>query len=143
MTHGSDSSSTRHDHTRHPGKNTAIDGFDLNVEPSVQNQPKTIRKWRSRDTIENTRMEPRTVRSISLTLQEEAASVTFRKKTLLPIDACLNALQRELPSLARSSLHRLYYRHGISQLPKAGNQNHEKKRHFKHYPMGYHHIDTS
>lgn len=104
--------------------------------------PKTVRKWRSRDTVEDTRMGPKAARSTSLTPLEEAAAITFRQKTLLPLDDCLHALQREIPSLTRSSLHRLYQRHGISQLPKAGDQKREKQR-FKRYPIGYLHIDIS
>ncbi len=104
--------------------------------------PKTVRKWRNRETIEDTRMGPRAPRSMSLTPWEEAAAVTFRQKTLLPLDDCLHALQRAIPSLTRSSLHRLYQRHGISQLPKDTGQKREKKP-FKSYPIGYLHIDIS
>jgi len=43
----------------------------------------------------------------SLTSLEEAAAITFRQKTLLPLDDCLHALQGEIPALTRSSLHRL------------------------------------
>ncbi|WP_346796051.1 IS481 family transposase [Halomonas sp. Bachu 37] len=104
--------------------------------------PKTVRKWRHRDTVEDTRMGPSAPRSTSLTPLEEAAAVTFRQKTLLPLDDCLHALQREIPTLSRSSLHRLYQRHGISQLPRDNRQKREKKP-FKRYPIGYLHIDIS
>ncbi|SHF59140.1 hypothetical protein SAMN02745148_03052 [Modicisalibacter ilicicola DSM 19980] len=40
--------------------------------------PKTVRKWRSRDSVEDTRMGPKAARSTSLTPLEEAAAVTFR-----------------------------------------------------------------
>ncbi|MBZ5876241.1 hypothetical protein [Chromohalobacter israelensis] len=142
MTHGSASSSTRHDHARHPSRDTAIDGFGRGVEPTLRHQPKTVRKWRSRDSVEDTRMGPKAARSTSLTPLEEAAAITFRQKPLLPLDDCLHALQREIPSLTRSSLHRLYQRHSISQLPKVDDQKREKQ-HFKHYPIGYLHIDIS
>jgi hypothetical protein len=79
---------------------------------------------------------------MSLTPLEEAAAVTFRQKTLLSLDDCLHALQREIPSLTRSSLHRLYQRHGISQLPRDSRQKREKKP-FKRYPIGYLPIDIS
>lgn len=104
--------------------------------------PKTVRKWRSRTSVEDVRMGPKAARSTSLTPLEEAAAITFRQKTLLPLDDCLHALQREIPSLTRSSLHRLYQRHGISQRPRAGEATREKKS-FKHYPIGYLHIDIS
>lgn len=75
------------------------------------------------------------LRATSLTSVEEAAAITFRQDTLLPLDDCLHALQREIPSLTRSSLHRLYQRHGISQLPKSGDQKREEKL-LKQYPIG-------
>jgi len=71
--------------------------------------PKTVRKWRSRTSVEVVRMGPKAARSTSLT---------------------------------RSSLHRLYQRHGTSQRPRAGEATREKKF-FKHYPIGYLHIDIS
>lgn len=103
--------------------------------------PKTVRNWRYRDAVEDTRMGPTAPRSRSLTPLEEVAAVIFLQKTLLPLDDCLHALQRELPSLTRSSLHRLQ-RRGISQLPRDGRQK-RKKKSFKHYPIGYLHIDIS
>ncbi|RUR34868.1 integrase core domain-containing protein, partial [Vreelandella nanhaiensis] len=39
-------------------------------------------------------------------------------------------------------LHLAVKRHGISQLPRDGGQKREKKL-FKHYPIGYLHIDIS
>ena len=70
--------------------------------------PKTVRKWRQRASVEDERMGPKAPRSSSLTPMEEAAAVTFRRTTHLPLDDCLFALQRFIPHLTRSSLHRLY-----------------------------------
>ncbi len=66
--------------------------------------PKTVRKWRSRDTVEDAPMGPGNPHSTSMTPLQEAAAVAFRQKTLLPLDDCLHALQRTIPSLTRSSL---------------------------------------
>ncbi|MFK4136730.1 DDE-type integrase/transposase/recombinase [Pseudomonas luteola] len=85
-------------------------------------------------------MEPREPHSTSLTLAEEAAANAFRQKTLLPLDDCLHALQRFI--LRLSSLHRLYQRHGISNLPRSAEPIREKKT-FKCYPLGYLHIDIT
>lgn len=63
-------------------------------------------------------MGPKTVRSIVLTPEEGATVVAFRKHSLLPLDACLYALQATVPNLTRSSLHRCLKRHGISRLPE-------------------------
>jgi transposase InsO family protein len=102
--------------------------------------PKTVLKWRHRDTVEDAPMGPSKPRSISMTPLQEAAAVAFRQKTLLPLDDCLHALQRSIPTLTRSSLHRLYQRHGISQLPREPAR---EKKPFKSYPMGYLHIDIT
>ena len=62
--------------------------------------------------------------------------------TLLPLDDCLYALQATIPHLTRSSLHRLFQRHDISRLPAIGGMT-ERKKAFKHYPIGYFHIDIA
>ncbi|MDZ7888685.1 MAG: IS481 family transposase [Pseudomonas sp.] len=102
--------------------------------------PKTVLKWRHRDTVEDAPMGPSNPRSTSMTPLQEAVAVAFRQKTLLPLDDCLHALQRSIPTLTRSSLHRLYQRHGISQLPREPVR---EKKPFKDYPMGYLHIDIT
>ena len=66
--------------------------------------PKTVMKWRSRDTVEDAPMGPKQVRSTVLSGEEEALCVAFRKHTLLPLDDCLYALQATIPHLTRSSL---------------------------------------
>lgn len=76
---------------------------------------KTVRKWHHRDAVEDTRvMRPTAPRSTSLTPLGEPAAVTFRQKTQLPLDDSLHSLQREMPALPRTSLHRLYQRQRIS-----------------------------
>lgn len=103
---------------------------------------KTVRKWRSRKTVEDAPMGPKNPRSTSLSPEEEAACVAFRKHTLLPLDDCLYALQDSIPHLTRSSLHRLYQRHDISRLPDLKAEA-EPKKTFKAYPIGYFHIDIA
>lgn len=66
--------------------------------------PKTVRKWRQRTSVEDNRMGPKAPRSSSLTEAEEAAAITFRRTTHLPLDDCLFALQRFISHLTRSSL---------------------------------------
>lgn len=102
---------------------------------------KTVRKWRMRASVEDAPMGPRSVRSTSLSPEEEAACVAFRRHTLLPLDDCLYALQATIPHLTRSSLHRLFQRHGISRLPETDGGKARKK--FKAYPIGYFHIDIA
>jgi hypothetical protein len=104
--------------------------------------PKTVAKWKKRQTVQDTAMGPKEAKSTVLNLEEEAACVTFRKHTLLPLDDCLYALQSSIPKLTRSSLHRLFMRHGISRVPEVEGDKKAKKK-FKAYPVGYFHIDIA
>jgi transposase InsO family protein len=103
--------------------------------------PKTVAKWRKRTHVTDACMGPKEVRSTVLTPEQEAAVVAFRRFTLLPLDDCLYALQASIPQLTRSSLHRCLQRHGVSQLPKVVDDR--AKKQFKHYPIGYFHIDIA
>lgn len=103
--------------------------------------PKTVAKWRKRDSVDDARMGPKECRSTVLSQEEEALAVAFRRYTLLPLDDCLYALQATIPHLTRSSLHRLFQRHGISRLPDVEGSKPKKK--FKAYPIGYFHIDIA
>ena len=103
--------------------------------------PKTVQKWRHRSSVEDAPMGPKERRSTVLSAEEEALIVAFRKHTLLPLDDCLYALQATIPHLTRSSLHRLFQRHGISRLPSV--EGDKPKKRFKDYPIGYVHIDIA
>ena len=59
--------------------------YDLN--------PKTVQKWRRRCFVEDAPMGPKEPHSTTLTREQEAIAVAFRKHTLLPLDDCLYALQ--------------------------------------------------
>lgn len=103
---------------------------------------KTILKWKYRDYVHDSPMGQKNPHSTVLTREEEAICVAFRKHTLLPLDDCLYALQKRIPRLTGSSLHRLFKRNGINRLPE--NEEAEKpKKKFKNYPIGYFHIDIT
>jgi transposase InsO family protein len=104
--------------------------------------PKTARKWRTRSSVVDLRTGPKEPRSTTLSIEEEAIAVAFRRHTLLPLDDCLYALQPTIPHLTRSSLHRCLQRHGISRLPEVDGDKPAKKT-FKTYPIGYFHIDIA
>ena len=87
-------------------------------------------------------MGPKERRSTTLTAEDQAVIVAFRKHTLLPLDDCLYALQATIPKLTRSALHRCFQRHDISRLPQLDGQRVTKKK-FKAYPIGYFHIDLT
>jgi len=103
---------------------------------------KTVAKWRRRSSTADLRTGPREPRSTTLTVEEEAVVVAFRRHTLLPLDDCLYALQATIPHLSRSSLHRCLQRHGISRLPDVDGDKPTRKK-FKAYPIGYFHVDLA
>ena len=66
--------------------------------------PKTIAKWRKRETVEDRKTGPKEPCSTVLTEAEEAAIIACRRHTLLPLDDGLYALQPSIPRLTRSAL---------------------------------------
>src|SRR5215211_6696699 len=104
--------------------------------------PTTVQKWRKRQTTADLAMGPKEARSPTLTPEQEAVIVAFRRHTLLPLDDRLHALQPSIPALTRSGLHRCFRRHGISRLPGAEGEGAGKKR-FEAYPIGYFHLDIA
>ena len=86
-------------------------------------------------------MGPKLPHSTVLSAEEELLVVAFRRQTLLPLDDCLYALQPTVPHLTRSSLHRLFQRHGMSRLPNTDGTRVRRK--FKLYPIGYIHVDLA
>jgi len=102
--------------------------------------PKTVAKWRKRTTTADAPMGPKAPKSTVLTPTEEAIVVTFRQKTLLPLDDMLGCLRDTIPNLSRSALHRCLQRHGISRLPV--EETKERRKRFKTYEIGYVHIDS-
>ncbi len=101
--------------------------------------PKTVAKWRHRQTVEDLPMGPRERKSSVLTPLEEAAIVAFRVQTRLPLDDVFAALKPSIPALTRSTLHRCLKRQGVSQLPRPTR---EQRGRFKSYEIGYFHIDV-
>jgi len=104
--------------------------------------PKTIAKWRQRSSVDALPTGPKQAKSTVLSRQDEAVVVAFRRRTLLPLDDCLYALQATIPHLIRSSLHRCLQRNGISQLPNVDGDKPAKKA-FKACPIGFFHIDIA
>src|SRR3984885_1350656 len=63
--------------------------------------PKTVAKWKKRESTADRRTGPTVPKSTVLTVEQEAIVVAFRKHTLLPLDDCLYALQSTIPTLTR------------------------------------------
>jgi len=101
---------------------------------------KAVAKWRGRPTTQDAPMGPKNPASTVLSPLKEAAALTFRQHTQLPLDDCLYALQERIPHLSRSALHRLFQRHGVSQLPVAESLGKATKKQFKDYAIGYFHV---
>ena len=80
--------------------------------------PKTVIKWKKRDTVHDSKMGNKVVRSTVLSEKEEEMIVRVRVLSKLPLDDLLSVLQDEIPNLTRSSLHRCLKRHGVSVLEK-------------------------
>ena len=99
-------------------------------------------KWKKRGSVTDLPTGPKEAHFTSLSLEEEAIIVAFRRHTLLPLDDCLYALLPTIPRLTRSSLHRCLQRHGISRLPDTDGDKPKRKK-FKLYPIGYFHIDIA
>ena len=72
--------------------------------------PTTVQKWKKRAFVTDARMGPKDSRSTVLSVEQEAACIALRRHTLLPLDDCFYALQPSIPTLTRSSLHRLFQR---------------------------------
>jgi transposase InsO family protein len=104
--------------------------------------PKTVAKWRGRNTTLDRPTGPKQSRSTVLSIEEEAVIVAFRRHTLLPLDDCLYALQATIPHLTRSGLHRCLQRHGIARLPSVDGDKPARKK-FKAYPIGFFHLDIA
>jgi len=102
--------------------------------------PKTVAKWRARDTPHDAKMGPKNPHSTVLTAAEEAIIVAFRQKTRLALDDVMGCLKDTIPNLSRSALHRCLQRNNISRLPAA--EAAEKRKRFKTYEIGYVHIDS-
>jgi transposase InsO family protein len=101
--------------------------------------PKTVRKWRKRASVEDAKMGPRKLRTVLTPLEEEMICA-LRRKALLALDDCYIALKPSIPALTRSNLHRCLVRHGLSVLPKELIDKPQRER-FSPYPIGYFHVD--
>jgi len=104
--------------------------------------PKTVIKWKSRDTVQDAKMGKKEIKSTVLTSLEEEAIVKARIATRLSLDDLFITLKDTISTLTRSNLHRCLKRHGVSRLPTDVSQTREKKQ-FKTYEIGYFHIDTA
>src|SRR5687767_9780263 len=55
--------------------------------------PKTVARWKQRESADDLKTGPKQSRSSVLTIDEEALIVAFRQHLVLPLNDCLGALQ--------------------------------------------------
>jgi len=102
---------------------------------------KTIQTWKNRDFVEDKPMGNGRKNSV-LTEEEEIIICNVREKTRLPLDDLFELLQKTIPKLSRSNLHRCLQHYGISRLPKETNAKRTTGK-FKTYDLGFVHIDIT
>jgi len=85
--------------------------------------PKTVANWKKRDTVADHPAARRAPMSAGLSVDDEAIVVVFQRHTLLPLDACLYALQPTIPYL-----NRCLQCHGIGRLLDLEGEKPAKKR---------------
>jgi transposase InsO family protein len=100
----------------------------------------TVYHWKHRDSPHDRSCRPHTIH-YALPDQEEQMVLWLRRSGELSLDDLLEAAQKELPHLRRSSLHRLLVRHGCNRLPQKEQQDTGQPGTFKEYGPGYLHID--
>jgi transposase InsO family protein len=98
----------------------------------------TIRRWRSRTTVDDRSHTPKKL-TISLTALEESLVCELRTRLGLPLDDVTEVMRRcANPELSRSAIHRCLVRHGLNRRPKP-----DKPRigTFEQASVGFIHID--
>lgn len=106
--------------------------------------PATVRKWRSRRSVEDGSHRPHTLHT-TLTPHQEEIVIALRTSLLLPMDDLL-AVTREFinDAVSRSGMDRCLRRHGVSRLKDLIPQEdtpRPKHKTFKDYEPGFLHVD--
>jgi transposase InsO family protein len=97
----------------------------------------TAKRWHFRQDVEDRSSRPKTLHTaIPEPIQELLLELRRRSMSL---DEVFESVMDEHPCLGRSSLWRLFRRHGMGRLKKPTRQAHST---FKPYPPGYVHIDS-
>jgi transposase InsO family protein len=104
--------------------------------------PKTGATWKTRTAVHDAPRGPKPPGSTALTPEQEALCVACRRQTLLPLADCLDARQRTLPRLTRSSSPRCCQRHGISRRPAVAGDSPATQT-FKQSALGACHLDSA
>lgn len=132
--------------TTTPATRRAIQSSPLSIRALAEVygiNPKTVAKWKSRISAEDLPMGSPSAVLRKLSAEEEGTCIGFRINTRLPLDDCLYALQLMMPHLTRSSLHRLYQRHGISRLPEVPGHRRMTNHLSRDTPIGSFYVNAA
>jgi transposase InsO family protein len=99
----------------------------------------TIQRWVQRDSPADRSSSPKRIR-YALEADEERLTLFLRQQGL-SLDAVSDTLLELLGRCVRSSVHRLFVRHGLGRLPKQEQQPTGEPGAFKEYGPGFLHID--
>lgn len=99
--------------------------------------PKTILKWKNRDTVEDAPKGTKTVK-YKLTKWEQRVIVKVRKHLKVALDDLITIVQKHIPNANRSNVYRILQRHQLNKLPQAFKGGKGK---FGTYLPGFLHID--
>jgi hypothetical protein len=89
--------------------------------------PKTVSKWRNRDTVIDEPMGPKRPHSYCLDKTEEDFVKHYRLVTGFGLRECLMRLRDIFPKLTRPSLYRCFKRHDVNRLPRSKRTTIEKE----------------
>ena len=95
MRYGPGFARLRHDDGGNPSSNTKYQASLRALAKRYGINPKTVAKWKKREGVADRPTGPREPKSTSLTVDDEAIVVAFRKHTQLPLDHCLTRCRRQ------------------------------------------------
>ena len=101
----------------------------------------TVKKWKSRESIEDKSSRPHQLR-ISLTQEQEDLILFERKKFKKTVEEIYFAVDGIIPNIYPVKVYRCLVRYGLSILPDELLKAERRIRKFGKYSIGYLHIDT-
>lgn len=101
----------------------------------------TVKKWKSRDGLEDKSSCPDKTRTV-LTQEQEDLILFERKQFKKSIEEIYLTLEEQIPNLYPMKVYRCLSRYGLSILPEELLQAERKIKKFKRYAKGFLHIDV-
>lgn len=101
----------------------------------------TIRKWKTRENLEDASSRPFTIRTV-LTTKQEDIILFERKKYKKSIEEIYLTLEETIPNLYLMKIYRCLARYGLGVLPEELFKTERVIKKYKKYTKGFLHIDT-